>query len=38
MDPGEVYQEMPDGDNEDVDVDVGVQFNATVTKGEQSLV
>lgn len=38
VDPGEVYQEMAEGDNEEVDVDVGVHFNASVTKGEQSLV
>ena len=38
VDPGEVYQDMAGGENDEVAVDVGVQFNACVTKGEQSLV
>lgn len=38
VDPGEVYQDMAGGAEEDVAVDVGVQFNASVMKGEQSLV
>lgn len=37
VDPGEVYQDMA-GENDEVDVDVGVAFNASVIKGEQSLV
>ena len=38
VDPGEVYQDMAGGTDEDVAVDVGVQFNASVMKGEQTLV
>lgn len=37
VDPGEAYQDMA-AENDDVSVDVGVQFNASVMKGEQSLV
>lgn len=37
VDPGEAYQDMA-AENDEVSVDVGVQFNASVMKGEQSLV
>ena len=38
VDPGEVYQDMAGEVADEVAVDVGVQFNASVMKGEQSLV
>lgn len=39
VEPGEVFQDAAsDGADAEVDVDVGVVFNASVTKGEQTLV
>jgi len=38
VDPGEVFQDAAGEGDDQVDVDVGVVFNASVTKGEQTLV
>ena len=39
VEPGEVFQDAAsEGAEAEVDVDVGVVFNASVTKGEQTLV
>ena len=39
VEPGEVYQDAAsEGAEADVDVDLGVVFNASVIKGDQTLV
>ena len=38
MDPGEVFQDAAGEGEDQVDVDVGVVFNASVIKGKQTLV